>query len=338
MDYEKRYNEALDRAKKLKETCDSTAVIGWCEYIFSELKESDEEIKKALIALVKCNERSGYTLLNNVSTSSMINWVEKQGKETISQSYLAPKSASQAIKEIITDNANKVEPKFKVGDWVVFNGLTLYINEVLKGYYRTISKSGIPNSYDWNIDNTARLWTIQDAKDGDVLAGDSCIFIIQKFGGINAAAKTYCTLFNDGEFNDGTILYFDIDSTKPATKEQRDLLFQKMKEAGYEWDADKKELKKIEQKPVKKTSCDRCKNVQSSHSCQDIAELGRCYLEHEKQGEQKPTWSKEDEKKRTLLMKILEVNHPHGLFKVNLSETMRTEELVSWLKSLNYKI
>ena len=31
----------------------------------------------------------------------------------------------------------------------------------------------------------------------------------------------------------------------PATKEQRDFLFQKMHEAGYEWDADKKELKSI---------------------------------------------------------------------------------------------
>jgi len=31
----------------------------------------------------------------------------------------------------------------------------------------------------------------------------------------------------------------------PATKEQRDLLFKKMKEAGYEWDAEKKELRKI---------------------------------------------------------------------------------------------
>ena len=30
---------------------------------------------------------------------------------------------------------------------------------------------------------------------------------------------------------------------KPATKEQRDFLFQKMKEAGYEWDDEKKELK-----------------------------------------------------------------------------------------------
>ena len=29
----------------------------------------------------------------------------------------------------------------------------------------------------------------------------------------------------------------------PATKEQRDLLFQKMKEAGYEWDSERKKLK-----------------------------------------------------------------------------------------------
>lgn len=57
-----------------------------------------------------------------------------------------------------------------------------------------------------------------------------------------------------------------------------------------------------------------------------------------KECDQKFSWGKEDEKKRILLMKILEVNHPHGLFKVNSSETMRTEELVSWLKSINYKI
>ena len=90
------------------------------------------------------------------------------------------------------------------------------------------------------------LWSISDAKDGDVLAEESCIFIIQKLGDNNTAAKTYCTLYNDGDFDDGSILYFDIDSTKPATKEQCELLFRKMKEAGYEWDAGKKELKKLD--------------------------------------------------------------------------------------------
>lgn len=34
----------------------------------------------------------------------------------------------------------------------------------------------------------------------------------------------------------------------PATKEQRDLLLQKMKEAGYKWDTEKKELKKEKSK------------------------------------------------------------------------------------------
>ena len=51
MDYEEKYNAALERAKKLQETCDSTAVVGWCEYIFPELKESDgEKIRKAIIS------------------------------------------------------------------------------------------------------------------------------------------------------------------------------------------------------------------------------------------------------------------------------------------------
>ena len=33
---------------------------------------------------------------------------------------------------------------------------------------------------------------------------------------------------------------------KPATKEQRDMLFKKIKEAGYQWDEKKKELRKIQ--------------------------------------------------------------------------------------------
>ena len=60
---------------------------------------------------------------------------------------------------------NKIKPKFHKGDWIVFNGLTLYVKEVVKGFYITIDKDGIPNSYDWGIDNMARLWTIQDARD-----------------------------------------------------------------------------------------------------------------------------------------------------------------------------
>lgn len=47
----------------------------------------------------------------------------------------------------------------------------------------------------------------------------------------------------DGEF-EVTQCYHYIKGAHPATKEQRDLLFQKMKEASYEWDAEEKELRK----------------------------------------------------------------------------------------------
>ena len=156
--------------------------------------------------------------------------------------------------------SGKVEPKFHEGDWIVFNGLTLYVKEVVKGFYRTISKGGIPNSYDGDIDNAARLWTIQDAKDGDVLVcplqkgyeNDEQIFI---FKGINSrdyvdnCIEYYCRICN-GVFYENKNGYMGTTSSplQPATKEQRDLLFAKMKEAGYEWLEETKELKKIEQK------------------------------------------------------------------------------------------
>ena len=141
-----------------------------------------------------------------------------------------------------------VEPKFKVGDWVVFNGLTLYIKEVVKGFYRTISKGGIVNSYDWDIDNIARLWVIQDAKDGDVIFYDGgwiCIF--KCIHGI--WYSSYCFITDDGEFHTGYERHA-VDSTihgnaHPATKEQRDALMKAMNDAGYVWDEKKNELREL---------------------------------------------------------------------------------------------
>lgn len=132
-------------------------------------------------------------------------------------------------------------PKFKAGDWIIFNGLTLYINEVVKGYYRTISKGGIPNSYDWNIDNAARLWTIEDAKDGDVLSyitddEDLWIMIYQSLYKPYENHVHYRALLINDDFTDKGTCCIDINYLKPASKEQRDSLFKRMKESGYMWD------------------------------------------------------------------------------------------------------
>jgi hypothetical protein len=85
-------------------------------------------------------------------------------------------------------------------------------------------------------------------KVGDVLISENDYPFIYAGNHIYTKYLTaYCGITNDGEFkiSDKTELWTN-DNVKPATKEQRDLLFSKMREAGYEWDENKKELRKIE--------------------------------------------------------------------------------------------
>lgn len=140
-----------------------------------------------------------------------------------------------------------VKPKPKVGDWVVFNNnhnSVYQIGEIRDSYYKLTHTHGGSMPLPFSQGNFLRPWSIEDAKDGDVLAADECYVIFKEIDGLNI--KCYCTYHYMG-FNPS----FHIDTLQnktafnPATKEQRDLLFKKMKEAGYEWDGDKKELRKI---------------------------------------------------------------------------------------------
>lgn len=95
-------------------------------------------------------------------------------------------------------------------------------------------------------------WDITKAKDGDILAtknGNIFIFkgLLDKLNPKSPVA--YCgsidgyfciSTSNENRWTDEAVV--------PATKEQRDLLFHKMKRAGYIFDFEKKELKKVEQK------------------------------------------------------------------------------------------
>lgn len=86
MDYKVLYEQALERAKKLQETCDSTTIVGWCEYIFPELQESeDEQIRKwcishfkSCINVIKDNDEYKEYLNNKV-----IPWLKKQGEQSV---------------------------------------------------------------------------------------------------------------------------------------------------------------------------------------------------------------------------------------------------------------
>lgn len=71
MDYEKKYKEALEKAKTLKEISTNTEVVGYMDELFPELKESeDERIKREIIEYVKIG-----TYRND-----WLAWLEKQGQ------------------------------------------------------------------------------------------------------------------------------------------------------------------------------------------------------------------------------------------------------------------
>ena len=172
-------------------------------------------------------------------------------------------SETKKLKKIEQNLVDKIEPKFKVGDWIISNNKksTYQVIEVKRGIY--VIRDNADN-YEYHIgieecEKSGRLFTIYDAKDGDVLAcplpksyeTKEQIFI---FKGINNrdyvdnCIEYYCHICDDVFYvNENYFMYMGTTSTSvyPATKEQRDLLFQKMKEAGYEWDSEKKELKKI---------------------------------------------------------------------------------------------
>ena len=229
MDYKEKYENGVECIQEiLSGGADSIRISTLRKRLqpfFPELQENKgERIKKVLIDYFneykEQVEGCGIYTFNGMQTDDILAWLEKQGEKK---------------------HADKVEPKFKIRDFIVNDYCKGKVIEITNDAYLLDTGQGIPFSCEHN----AHLWTIQDAEDGDVLVEDSCIFIIQKLCDNSTAAKTYCTLHIDGDFDDGSILYFDIDSTKPATQEQRDLLFQAMKEAGYEWDSKKKELKKI---------------------------------------------------------------------------------------------
>ena len=257
--YEKKYNEAFERAKTYYNTTDSAADAELIELIFPEVKVSDDEkIRKEIIEFFEnCN----------IKHLDWIAWIKKQGEQ---------------------NTINNVKSKFNPGDWIVFNGFTLYVKEIVNGFYRTISRGGITNSYDLNIDNAARLWTIQDAKDGDVLVvnRDNSPFIFKGFDKFHPECPVaYCGIDDNGIFivNSGDGWWTD-ERVEPATKEQYELLFQKMKEAGYTWDSNKLELKKIEQKSKSNDDITCNKNKLIKDICKWLKNYANSYINSEHNG------------------------------------------------------
>lgn len=231
----RRFDEALRMAREQHQYHWVRRSKDVLEEIFPELRESgDEKIRKIVYGWIN-TQPSSFFDLNGLSKEDMFAWLEKQGEQK---------------------SANKVEPKFKVGDWVVCD-----CNNVSYSYIESISETKynlqcIDGSHEKMsveyVDRCWHLWTIQDAKDGDVLQLGGVTAIFKEYITCRYC-KCYCSIY-DGEFeipsqNDDDDIYGCYHAT-PATKEQRDLLFQKMKEVDYEFDFEKKELKNTDKESV----------------------------------------------------------------------------------------
>lgn len=140
--------------------------------------------------------------------------------------------------------------KFDVGDWIIKENHSA--QQVIKlreeSYILNGSISGIETLPKKYVENNYHLWTIQDAKAGDVLIDKYNNVVIYQEPYSNLLYHSFCFVSTKVFVASGGGHF--IEGTYPATKEQRDLLFQKMKEAGYEWDAEKKELRRIKQNPT----------------------------------------------------------------------------------------
>ena len=144
-----------------------------------------------------------------------------------------------------TSILDMVEPKFKVGDWVVDSqGLTHQIERVVENVTTHTFGYDIVGGGYFNDDNEgAHLWTIQDAKDGDVLVGneDGVILMFRGIGNTEWDDVIDYHCYYDCHRED-LIIQEDVEywgniennKLKPATKEQRNFLFQKIKEASLQ--------------------------------------------------------------------------------------------------------
>ena len=207
--------------------------------IFSRFEMSeDEKIRKGIINYFQCQSEEEPT--RKEIHNKWIAWLEKQGEQK---------------------PMDKVEPKFKVGDWVVYNRND-HSREIIQVYDIRDDRYYFTDNVhlSWSIkecDEKSHLWTIQDAKDGDVLTCYSDIKgqpieqtgIIKQYVGRHGGCSNSFKVHFGVDWDNNVVIegYMGSSNIYPSTKEQRELLFKKMKEARYEWDAETKELKELEE-------------------------------------------------------------------------------------------
>lgn len=215
----------------------------------------DDEILQAIsIGLTDVVEDAGWSDFGGLPIEEIQEWLEKQGeqrpiiemKSPEESLGISPKECNDVVNECLygeEKSSDYAGPKFHEGDWVVDSlvGRVKQVQSVDK-YGYNFNNGDFTSFYSAN-ENNYHLWTIKDARDGDVLVDDCGNVLIYQEPLTDGYYHSYCycneIVFIGQGGSHGT------EHSHPATQRQRELLFQKMDEAHYEWNAEKKELKKI---------------------------------------------------------------------------------------------
>lgn len=203
---------------------------------FPHLKEGeDERIRKALIWCVETIEGEfGCKDAEGIAVAELKSWLDKQGEQK---------------------PVDKVEPKFHEGDWIVHHGTeNIYqVVAIIDNQYQLKYGDTYTIQKCTDVDRCARLWDItKDAKAGDILisAYNQPFIFNGKFNDYGVGG--YCGLIYNGEFELGEKdenNWTKNEGIVPAEKEERELLFTKMKENGYWWDEENLAVYEIANKP-----------------------------------------------------------------------------------------
>lgn len=352
----KRYDEAIKIAK------DNFNGFIRADVVFPELAESeDEKIRKAIVKYVSALE---WKKVYGVLRDDMLAWLEKMklnpytgvGFKYNGQTW--GMCARDGGIDILVDSKlishidirqGELETKLKIeeGKWYIC--ISQFCNCIEGRVYKATSDSRIMDDFGTEYDMHSdaykyfRLWTIQDAKDGDVLSyrNGQWIFIYkEKIDDSSFYYHTlYSTIHQDLVIDDIGFTLLD-DAIVPATEEQRDTLFAKIYEANYEWDAEKKELKKIEQNQV----IDYPDNLPKDNwelIQEFVNKFGRIPKDEDELNvlveyvlkRQKPTeWSEEDDKIISRLHDIIFDCKTFGKFGVTVAEYSKLDNCLKSIK------
>ena len=289
---------------------------------------------------------------NDVSAWMELSDLDEQGEQKPVLDFKASNwyvsKVDGKIHDMTYNPADKVEPKFKVGDWIIDkeNKEVFYISKNLANTYEIVDIEG--NDYHvphYTLEEDYDVWSIQDAKDGDVLINKNYMgespFVFKETKPSNIKTDVpnpltvlgYCGIGgagftkSSGWGDTANCIYY------PATQEQRDTLMKAMTDAGYTFDFKKKKLKKIEDEIEIPFGAKDSELIEERYY---IPKGFHAEIDDDKvvikKGEKSAAWSNEDEKMANDLIKGFQ--SPVKVY--NLVHT--SKEIADWLKSIKNRV